>query len=96
MPLQTSKREDAVRGGALILSVVSGAVAFWASAAVSSVIGLRIGLVQLHFFDHSTPSVKENVATYGIIGVSVLVGILVMYLTFRVVMRFARPRPEGR
>jgi hypothetical protein len=97
MPYRPSKREDARLGFALILGLVCGVVSFSTSFAIAYYFLLLTGLVKFRIL-WPAPSKLEGIGwLYGCFGLSILLGVLIAIVVFRVIISSGDSRmPEVR
>jgi hypothetical protein len=88
MAYQTNKR-DASLGLALMASVVCGVGVFLCSLQLFFYLAFLTGVIELHLFEYPPrPHTGEVAAMWGCVGLSIVVGILVMRVVFRWGIRF--------
>jgi|HubBroStandDraft_6_1064221.scaffolds.fasta_scaffold319661_2 hypothetical protein len=97
MPYRPSRRQDAKLGIALILSLVCGVASFSTSFAIAYYFLLLTGLVKIRI-PWPAPTKLEGIGwLYGCFGLSILLGVLIAFVVFRVIIRSGDSRmPEAR
>ena len=92
MPGQPSRTQDANLGLALMGSLACGVASFWYSYTISFRLLWLSGLVKIRLFEYSATSegIPAVYVVCGIVGLSLLCGILVAHLVFRLIVRWMK------
>ena len=94
MSHQPSKTEDMNLGLALMISLACGVASFWYSYTTSFDLLWLSGLVKIRFLDYPAASKSQGIpvlrVAFGVVGVSLCLGILVAYLVFRLINQWMK------
>ncbi|MGB8524848.1 MAG: hypothetical protein WCD43_17935 [Candidatus Acidiferrales bacterium] len=90
MGYQSSKTQDANLGLALIVSLVCGVTSFWCSFEITIRFMFLSGLVKVHILYPAQSTFEGISAVFVCLGLSLLFGILVARLMFRVIIRWVK------